>query len=168
MDSLSRSPEPPDFSDPEHLRIPAMDLINGSHPGILSTLDEKGYSSSRWMATLSADDFPLFFTLTSPQSRKLAHIAQHPKVTWFFFNEDRSLTVTLKGHARILHDIPTLKRIWKHVQDKSLAYFLRQYSEGIGFVAIETRVEEAECAAPGKGLWLPLDLNEITSHCHSR
>ncbi len=164
----SKTSSQPPFTDPIQLRIPALSLINGSHPGILSTIDERGYPSSRWMATLSADDFPLFYTLTSPQSHKLVHLTKHPQVSWFFFNEDRTLTVSLKGQARILEDIPTLKRIWKHVQDKSLAYFLKQYSEGIGFVAIETQVQDAECSSPGANLRLHLDLNEVATHSRSR
>jgi general stress protein 26 len=147
--------------DNEELRRQALELIHGSHPGILSTIDEKGYPQSRWMATFSSDDFPLFYTLTSPNSRKVHQISLQPKVTWLFFNRDLSLTVTMRGQARILIDITSLRQIWKKVQDKSLAYFLKNYNEGIGFAVIETTIEGIEWCRPKENQRVELDLKEI-------
>ena len=53
----------------EVLRM-ARQLLKGNHPGVLSTVDENGMPQSRWMATMSFEDFPNLYTLTAANSRK--------------------------------------------------------------------------------------------------
>jgi len=36
----------------------ARELLRGGNPGIFSTVDQSGFPQSRWMATMSFDDFP--------------------------------------------------------------------------------------------------------------
>jgi general stress protein 26 len=50
----------------------ARELLKGGNPGIFSTIDQSGFPQSRWMATMSFDDFPDLYTLTSATSRKVA------------------------------------------------------------------------------------------------
>lgn len=140
----------------------AKTLVNGSHPGVLSSVDQHGKPEARWMATLSFDEFPIFYTLTSPDSRKVEQIKHHPDVNWMFSNHDLSLILNLIGKARVLTDTPTLKRVWKQIEDKSQAYFLNQYSKGAGFVVIETTVEVIECASPKNALRFTLNPAELT------
>ena len=78
---------------------------------------------SRWMATMSFDDFPDLYTLTSATSRKVAQIQEHPIVYWMFSNHDLSFIVNLTGRAEIyLHEAEAMKRIWQQIADKSSAF----------------------------------------------
>ena len=137
-----------DIEDTEDIIGLARSLVDGSHPGLLSTINLSGKPEVRWMSTLSFEEFPIFHTLTGPNSRKVAEIKQHPDVNWMFSNHDLSMVLNLIGKARVLTDTPTLKRVWKQIEDKSHAYFLNQYAKGPGFVVIETTVESIECTLP--------------------
>jgi len=136
-------------------------LINGRHPGILATVDEDGKPALRWMSTLACEHFPILYTLTAPDSRKVAQIAKHPDVNWMFFNTNKSLILNLIGKARVLADTTTLKKIWNEVQDKSHTYFLDRYARGPGFVVIETTVETIECTSPESSLRFAIEPLEI-------
>ena len=80
----------------------ARELLKGGNPGILSTVDQSGFPQSRWMATMSFDDFPDLYTLTSATSRKVAQIQEHPIVHWMFSNQDLSFVVNLTRKGRNL------------------------------------------------------------------
>ena len=94
------------------------------------------------MATMSFDDFPNLYTLTSATSRKVAQIQEHPIVDWMFSNRDLSFIVNLTGRAGIfLRDAETMKRVWQQIVDKSRAFFLGDSVDDRGFVVIHTKVE---------------------------
>jgi general stress protein 26 len=139
----------------------ARELIHRRQTGILTTIDESGKPGARWMSTLSFDEFPVFYALTGPDSRKVAQIERHPEVNWMFFNENLSLVLNLIGRARILRDTPTLKRVWQQVEDKSHAYFLNQYAKGPGFVVIETTVAAVECTLPQDASCVSIDCGAL-------
>jgi len=141
-------------------------LVDGHHPGLLCTIDARGWPAIRWMTTLAFETMPVFQTLTAPDSRKVAQIRANPAVTWMFFNHDRSLILNLTGRARVLTDTATLKRVWKQVQDKSHTYFLQKYARGPGFVVVETTVETIECNSPENGLRFTLRPEDLATHHH--
>jgi general stress protein 26 len=128
-----------DAKDQEQVINMVKQLLKGNNPGILSTVDQSGFPQSRWMATMSFDDFPDLYTLTSATSRKVAQIQEHPTVHWMFSNQDLSFIVNLTGTAEIyLHEADAMKRIWGQIADKSRAYFLGDSVGGPGFVVIHT------------------------------
>jgi len=139
----------------------AKGLVNGRHPGILATVTQNGKPAVRWMSTFSFDEFPIFHTLTAPDSRKVKEIAQHPDVNWMFFNHDRSMILNLIGKAHVITDTVELKRIWTKVKDKSLTYFLDKYGKAPGFVAIETKIESIECTSPKSALRFAIETGEL-------
>jgi general stress protein 26 len=147
----------------EQLVRMARELLKGNNPGILSTVDQSGFPQSRWMATMSFDDFPDLYTLTSARSRKVAQIQQHPIVHWMFSNHDLSFVVNLTGRAEIyLHEAEAMKRIWRQIADKSRAYFLGDPVKGPGFVVIHTKIEKIECTIPRKVLTFSIDPAEMS------
>jgi general stress protein 26 len=150
-----------DMEDSDDIVAMAKSVVDGHHPGILSTVDEEGNPAVRWMSTLSFEQFPIFYTLTRPDSRKVGQIAKNPVVNWMFFNCNRTLILNLIGKAHVLTDAPTLNRVWKKVVDKSLSYFLDQYAKGPGFVVIETRVELIECTSPKSALRFKIEASEM-------
>jgi general stress protein 26 len=131
-----------DLRNREQIIDMARQLLKGNNPGILSTVDQSGFPQSRWMATMSFDDFPDLYTLTSATSRKVAQIQQHPIVHWMFSNHDLSFVVNLTGRAEIcLREMDTMKRIWRQIADKSHAFFLGDSVNGPGFVVIHRRLK---------------------------
>ena len=126
----------------------AKKLANGRLPGILATVDDEGVPHMRWMATLSLDDWPLLYTITSPVSSKVLHINQNPNVSWLFTNEEMNLVVNIHGKARIATEFETMKHVWDLLEDKSKAYFLNIATEIPGFAVIETEISKIEAVAP--------------------
>jgi general stress protein 26 len=153
-----------DIEDSADILGLARTLVNGHHAGILATVDHEGKPEVRWMSTLAFDEFPVFHTLTAPTSRKVQQIKERPDVNWMFFNQDRTMILNLIGKARVITDTKTLKAIWKRVQDKSLTYFLDRYAKGLGFVAIETKVELIECTTPKSALRFKIDPREMQAY----
>lgn len=136
-------------------------LIDGSHPGLLATVDQANRPHARWMATLAFDKFPFIYTLTARKSRKLAHIAKNPHVDWIFSNENLSLILNLSGTAKALIEPAAIKKVWRLVKDKSHTYFLDNFSENPEFVALETTVTDIECCIPQSGLRWSVDRDSL-------
>lgn len=150
-----------DIEDCEDVIGMVKTLVDGRRPGILGTVDKEGKPHVRWMATFSFSEFPIFHTLTHPESPKVTQIREHPYVTWMFSNDDLSLIVNLAGRARVLTDTRSLKRIWAKIDDKSHAYFLRQYTKGAGFAVIETLAESVQCCSPKNNLYFEVGTDEV-------
>ena len=126
----------------------AKKLADGRRPGVLATVDEQGMPHIRWMATISLNDWPLLYTITSPNSRKIQHIAKNPHVSWMFANEEMNVIVNIRGKARLADDFGKMQRVWKLLADKSKAYFLSIADNGPGFAVIETEIEDIDCIVP--------------------
>jgi general stress protein 26 len=126
----------------------AKKLADGKRPGVLATVDEQGMPHLRWMATLSLNDWPLLYTITSPASKKVRHINHNPNVSWMFSNEEMNVIVNIRGKARIASDPGKMQRVWKMLEDKSKAYFLSIAADGPGFAVIETEIEDIDCIVP--------------------
>lgn len=152
-----------DLEDCEDLEAIAKKLIDGHHPGVLTTVDSMGRPHSRWMTTMSFDDFPHIYTLTSAKSRKLAHIADHPFVNWMFSNQDLTLILNLMGHAQIFTDSKAIKSVWKKAKDRSHAYFLSNFGEQSGCAVLETTVDQIECCIPKSNLRWSVDIAALTT-----
>lgn len=143
----------------------ARQLLKANNPGVLSTVDEGGSPQSRWMATMSFEDFPNLYTLTAANSRKVAQIREHPVVQWMFTDRDYSFVVNLIGRAELfLRDAATMKRVWHQIADKSRAYFMNaRVDDGPGFVVIHTQVETVECTIPKRVLRFVIDPRELAA-----
>jgi general stress protein 26 len=126
----------------------ARKLADGTRPGVLATVDEHGMPHMRWMATLSLRDWPLLYTITSPTSRKVAHIRKNPNVSWMFSNEEMNIVVNIQGKARIADDFGKMQHVWKLLEDKSKAYFLSIAADAPGYAVIETEIEDIDCIVP--------------------
>ena len=139
----------------EHVIRLAKRLANGTRSGVLATVDGDGMPHLRWMATLSLNDFPHLYALTSPTSRKIEHIYSNPHVSWMFTGESSSVIVNLCGTASILTEKSEVNRIWRMIEDKSNAYFLDLDSVNGGVAVIDTVIEDMECVIPRYDLHYP-------------
>jgi general stress protein 26 len=136
-------------------------LIDGNHPGLLTTVDEANRPHARWMATFAFEQFPHIYTLTSPDSRKLGHIGRNPHVEWVFSSQNLGIVLNLSGEARILTKAAEIKKIWRMVEDKSHAYFLKNFRERPGFTVVETLVTRIECTIPRFGYRWSVDVETL-------
>jgi len=132
----------------EHVIKLAKQLGDGSKPGVLATVDADGMPHVRWMSTLSLQEFPKLYAMTSPASRKLDHIRANPNVTWMFTTEGSSMVVNLSGKATVVTDQSAINRIWRMIDNKSNAFFLSLNTETEGVAVIETVIEDVECVVP--------------------
>lgn len=139
----------------------ARQLIDGNHPGILTTVDEHGVPRARWMATTSFENFPEIYTLTAPKSRKLRHIDKNPYVNWMFSSSDLSLILNLTGKADVVVDTTLIKKIWRSIEDKSHAYFLNNFTERPGVTVVRTVVEYIECCIPQSSLRWQVSVKDL-------
>jgi len=136
------------WDDDRQVQAMVRRVVDGTHPGVLTTIDENGQPQARWMASLSFDDIPWLYTLTAQDSRKVAQIEKHPEVGWMFCNADLSLVVHMTGKAKIFKDIETVKKIWALIRCKDQAYFLKSGATGLGISVVATRIERIECNMP--------------------
>jgi len=152
--------------DSEDLLGLVKSLIDGTHPGVLTTVEASGRPHARWMATISLDDFPRIYSLTSDKSRKVGEIEHNPAVNWMFSSPDLSMVVNLAGTARILRDSKSLIMTWNQIRNKSRAYFLRNCTESPGYVTIETIVHSVECCTPQNAMRFAIPLHELKIPAH--
>ena len=57
----------------------ARELLQGGDPGIFCTVDQNGFPQSRWMATMSFDDFPDLYQRVSASSKAKPLTQSSPK-----------------------------------------------------------------------------------------
>ncbi len=150
-----------DLEDCEDILNLTRQLIDGRHPSVLTTVDERRRPQARWMATVSFDEFPCIYCLTAPKSRKLDQLARNPYVNWMFSNADLTLVLNLSGQAEAVQEVAVTKHIWKAIEDKSHAYFLNNFTERPGVMAIRTTVDRIECSIPHANLHWELPLGTL-------
>jgi len=139
---------PPASDHGEHVIRVAKELANGKRPGVMATVDPEGMPHLRWMATLSLNEFPHLYALTSPDCRKIEHIRRNPRVSWLFSNNDLTVIINLRGTATVITEKNEVNRIWRLIEDKSNAYFLSLDTVAGGVAVIDTVIEDVECTIP--------------------
>lgn len=137
-------------------------LADGNRPGVLGTVDTQDRPHLRWMATLSLQEFPCLYAISSAKSRKIEHIQAHPAVNWMFSNDEQSVIVNLMGSATIVTDSALVNRIWKMIENKSSAYFLSLQNEESNIAVIQTLIEDIQCVIPR------YELKYYTSHLQDK
>ena len=139
----------------EHVVRLARQLADGNRPGVLATVDREGAPHLRWMATLSLQDFPHLYALTSPTSRKVEHIHHNPRVSWMFTTDTSSMVINLSGTATLITDKSEVNRIWRLIENKSKCYFLSLDTVSEGVAVIDTVIEDVDCIVPKYNLHYP-------------
>ncbi len=139
----------------EHAIRLAKQLADGNRPGVLATVDLDGMPQLRWMSTISLRDFPHLYALTSPTSRKIAHIRRNPRVSWMFTTDSSSMVVNLTGKASLITEKSAVNRIWRMIENKTNAYFLSLDTDSDGVAVIDTEIEDIECIVPRYDLHYP-------------
>jgi general stress protein 26 len=139
----------------EHVIRLARQLADGNRPGVLATVGRNGAPHLRWMSTVSLQEFPHLYALSSPASRKIAHIRENPHVSWMFTAEMSSLVVNLSGTAQVVTEKSEINRIWRLIENKTNAFFLSLDTKSDGVAVIDTVIEDVECIVPRYDLHYP-------------
>ncbi len=150
----------------EHVIRLARQLADGNRPGVLATVDSNGTPHNRWMSTLSLQESPHLYALSSPASRKIAHIQQNPHVSRMFTTEMSSTEINLSGTAQIITERSEVNRIWRMTENKTNAYFLSLDTNNDGIAVIDTTIEDVECIVPRYDLHYPAkeeDFSELSA-----
>lgn len=145
----------------EHVLRLAKQLADGNRPGVLATVDLTGAPHLRWMSTLTLQEFPHLYALTSPDSRKIDHILKNPRVSWMFTTEGSTMVVNLSGTATMVTDKGEVNRIWRLIENKANAYFLSLDTVNGGVAVIDTVIEDVECVVPRYDLRYPVKSEEF-------
>ncbi|MCE0499377.1 MAG: pyridoxamine 5'-phosphate oxidase family protein [Methylacidiphilales bacterium] len=140
-------------------------LADGSRPGILTTVDPSGRPHARWMPTIGFGDFPYLYSTTSPGSPELDHLEHQPYVNWMFGNESRSVVVNLTGTARVVTEAALINRIWELRTERARQLYKSRLDTGLGFILIETEVENIECNIPREKFKI---LTDFLAHAEGR
>lgn len=126
-------------------------ILDGSHAAVLSTVDEKGRPSTRWMTpTTLRGQAGALYTVTAPGFRKVAHIQQHDRVSWLIQTKSLNEIVEVTGKATII-DSPTLKSDVLEAIGPHLTTFWNINPDETELVVIETVVERVDYYQPLKG-----------------
>jgi general stress protein 26 len=145
----------------EHVVRLARQLADGNRPGVLATVDEAGAPHLRWMSTLSMQEFPHLYALTSPSSRKVLHIGRNSRVSWMFTTEGSTMVVNLAGRATLVTEKNEVNRIWRLIENKANAFFLSLDTGADGVAVIDTVIEEVECTVPRYDLHYPVKSQQL-------
>ncbi len=126
-------------------------ILDSSHAAVLSTVDEKGRPSSRWMTpTVLRGQSGSLYSVTAPSFRKVNHINEHARVSWLIQTKSLDEVVEIVGKATII-DNPTLKSdVLEAIGPHMMAFWHINPNE-TDLVVIETMIEQIDYYRPMKG-----------------
>jgi general stress protein 26 len=143
---------------PDQIRNQALHVVNQAFIGLLITVDGNAVPQARWMGSALVTGSPwMLYTLTARGSRKLAHIAQNPNVTWVFSTPECADVATLFGRARVLSSPMVAQSVWDRLMDCVRDYCMSALSNesNLEVVTIETRISRIELISPRQRLYQP-------------
>ncbi|XOV88220.1 MAG: pyridoxamine 5'-phosphate oxidase family protein [Pseudomonadota bacterium] len=89
--------------EPDILGLARETMARVPYPALI-TLDEQGQPRARTVEAFSPDENFVVWIATRPNTRKVAQIRQHNRVTLYYFDAERRNYVTIMGQARLVDD----------------------------------------------------------------
>jgi len=127
----------------------AFQIVNSSDMGVLTTADASGQPHATWMGSVGAPtDLSEIFTITGPQTNKIANLRENPRAEWMFASPAKEAVVYLSGPIEILENESERWAYWQRVPNKSQAFFLRYYDEAGGFDVLRMQIEKVVFCKP--------------------
>ena len=124
-------------------------IIDEAQVGILATTDPDGRPAMRWMTPTTVRGRPGYlYAVTSPQFRKVRHLASHPEVEWMFQTPELNRIVTVSGRMGVI-DNPQLKSEVLESIGRRLEVFWR-VNEKTDFIVLETSIDRISVFRPMK------------------
>lgn len=124
-------------------------IIDDAQVGVLATTDPEGRPAMRWMTPTTVRGRPGYlYSVTSPQFRKIRHLADSPNVEWMFQTPELNRIVTVRGRMSVI-DNPQLKSEVLESLGRRLEVFWR-VNEKTDFIVLETVVDQISVFHPMK------------------
>ena len=139
----------------DELIAAAREIIATARYCALITVDAKGRVHARTMDPFPPDENLVIWFGTNPQSRKVAEIRRHRRVTLYYFDRESPAYVTINGFARLVNNPAEKARRWK---DEWKAFYPDRKK---GYLLIAVTPQELEIVNEKKGivgdadLWTP-------------
>ena len=89
------------------------ELIADIRIAFLTTMDEDGLLHSRPMATQAMDEEGVLWFFTSDYTPKVHDVLLHKQCGLMYALPEKNRYVSICGHAELVRDPETLKRLWK-------------------------------------------------------
>ncbi|MFJ5697185.1 pyridoxamine 5'-phosphate oxidase family protein [Arthrobacter sp. NPDC093139] len=91
------------------------DIINDSHIGMFTTINEKGALVSRPLAVQDVKDDGDMWFFTGEGTSQVAHIGAHPRVNVSF--GQRTEWVSVAGTAEVVRDRDKIRELWNQAAE---------------------------------------------------
>ena len=124
-------------------------IIDEVEVGVLATVDPDGRPAMRWMTPTQVKGRQgSLYAVTSPDFRKIRHLASQKSVEWMFQTPELNRIVTATGEISIV-DNPQLKSEVIEAIGRRLEVFWR-VNRKQEFIVLETRIDEIKLFRPMK------------------
>jgi general stress protein 26 len=124
-------------------------VIDDAQVGVLATIDPEGRPAMRWMTPATVRGRPGYlYSVTSPQFRKIRHLAKSSHVEWMFQTPELNRIVTVRGRISVI-DNPQLKSEVLEAIGRRLEVFWR-VNEKTDFIVLETTIDHVSIFQPMK------------------
>ena len=110
-------------ADARDLEAAIRAVVSKDPTAALVTVDAGGQPRVRSVDVRPLDDSLVFWIATKPNTRKVKQIAEHPQVTLYFNVDGEGSYVSVMGHARLVDDAETVKRISWRKADARAAFW---------------------------------------------
>jgi general stress protein 26 len=126
-------------------------LIEECTVGILTTADSQGQPHATWMNFQTKGYLEEIFTITAPNTQKIANLRANPRSEWMFFHPGfhAESIAYVTGETRIIEG-GDVQPWWEATPGKSRAYFRRYCAadDPTKFAALVTKVTGATLCCP--------------------
>ena len=125
-------------------------IIDDAKTAVLATVDEDGHPNMRWMTPTLLKDRPgAIYAVTSPDFRKVGHVAQNENVQWMFQTKMLDRVATVSGVINVI-DNSAMKAEVLEGLGRRLTVFWRINTDATKLVVLEMVMQHAFYFEPMK------------------
>ncbi len=127
-------------------------IIEDAKTAVMATVDKESHPHMRWMTpTLLAGRPGAIYAVTSPDFRKVGHLAENPRASWIFQTKLLSRVITVSGPVNVVDNSAMKAEVLEGI-GRRLNVFWRVNEDPSKLVVLETVIEEAEYFEPMKNV----------------
>lgn len=127
-------------------------IVEDAKTAVLSTVDETGAPHMRWMTPTLLKDRPgAIYAVTSPEFRKVKHLAENPHAQWMFQSKLLDKVVTVSGRVNVIDNSAMKAEVLEGI-GRRLTVFWRVNTDATQLVVLETVMEHGFYFEPMSGV----------------
>lgn len=128
-------------------------IIEDAKTAVLATVDKDGRPHLRWMTPTLLPDRPgAVYAVTSPDFKKIAHLAENPQGTWMFQTRLLGRIAHVSGPINVIDNSAMKAEVLQGI-GRRLNVFWRVNKDPSKLVVLETVIEEAKYSEPMKNIY---------------